>query len=208
MGLESQQAAAHAFVGSHATIIREYVEVESGKKNTRPKLEAAIADAKAMGSVLLIAKLDRLSRNASFIFTLRDSGVNFQCCDMPDANALTIGIFAVIAQHERETISKRTKDALAAKRQRGEPLGNPANLTDAHRAAGREAHMMNARTATSNTQALDIIRDKRRMSWTYQKIADHLHSLKYKTRRGCQWTLIAVRRLSVIDTILRELEFE
>ena len=127
---------------------------------------------------------------------------------MPDANALTIGIFAVIAQHERETISKRTKDALAAKRQRGESLGNPANLTDAHRAAGREAQMMNARTATSNTQALDIIRYKRRMNWTYQKIADHLHSLKYKTRRGCQWTPIAVRRLSVIDTILRELESE
>ena len=119
---------------------------------------------------------------------------------MPDANSLTIGIFAVIAQHERETISKRTKDALAAKRQRGESLGNPANLTDAHRAAGREAQMMSARTATSNTQALDIIRDKRWMNWTYQKIADHLNSLVYTTRRGCKWTPMAVRRLSVINS--------
>ena len=116
-------------MGDHATIVSEYTEVESGKKNTRPKLEAAIADAKATGSVLLIAKLDRLSRNASFIFALRDSGVNFQRCDMPDANSLTIGMFAVIAQHERETISKRTKDALAAKRIRG----NPLSLADAHR---------------------------------------------------------------------------
>ena len=125
---------------------------------------------------------------------------------MPDANALTIKIFTVIAQHERETISKRTKDALAAKRQWGELLGNPANLTDAHRAAGREAQMKNARTAISNTQALDIIRDKRWRNWSYQKIADHLNKLMYTTRRGCQWTPTAVRRLSVVDAILKGLE--
>jgi hypothetical protein len=72
--------------------------VESGKKNQRPQLLAAMADARAVGGVLLIAKLDRLSRNASFILTLRDAGIDFVCCDMPDANTLTVGLFAVLAQ--------------------------------------------------------------------------------------------------------------
>ena len=108
-----------------ATPVGEYVEVESGKKNQRPQLLAAIAAARAAGGVLLIAKLDRLSRNAGFILALRDSGVQFACCDMPDANTLTVGLFAVIAQHERETISQRTKDALKAKKARGAQLGQP-----------------------------------------------------------------------------------
>jgi DNA invertase Pin-like site-specific DNA recombinase len=99
------------------------VEVESGKKNQRPKLLAAIAAARAVGGVSLIAKLDRLSRNAGFILALRDSGVQLACCDMPDANTLTVGLFAIIAQHERETISQRTKDALKAKKARGAQLG-------------------------------------------------------------------------------------
>ena len=95
--------------------------------------------------MLSIAKLDRLSRNAGFIFTLRDAGVNFVCCDMPDANTLTVGLFAVLAQHERETISCRTKDALTVKKARGGVLGTPANLTDAHRATARAAMQANAR---------------------------------------------------------------
>jgi hypothetical protein len=113
------------------------VEIESGKKNHRPQLLAAIAEARQAGATLLIAKLDRLSRNAGFIFALRDSGVDFVCCDMPDANTLTVGLFAVIAQHERETISKRTKDALAAKKARGTQLGSPQNFTTIVIAQGR-----------------------------------------------------------------------
>ena len=102
LGLEAQHAAVRAFVADPAQLLGEFVEVESGKKNQRPQLLAAIAAARAQGATLLIAKLDRLSRNAGFIFALRDSGVAFVCCDMPDANTLTVGLFAVIAQHERE----------------------------------------------------------------------------------------------------------
>jgi DNA invertase Pin-like site-specific DNA recombinase len=104
-----------AFVADPAQLLTEYFEIESGKKNHQPQLLAAIAEARRTGATLLIAKLDRLSRNAGFIFALRDSGVDFVCCDMPDANTLTVGLFAVIAQHEREMISKRTTDALTAK---------------------------------------------------------------------------------------------
>jgi DNA invertase Pin-like site-specific DNA recombinase len=118
LGLEAQRTAVSTFVGN-ATILREYVEVESGKVNERPHLVAAIDYAKGKGATLVIAKLDRLSRNAGFIFALKDSGVDFQCADMPEANTLTIGIFATLAQHERELISSRTRAALQAKKKQG-----------------------------------------------------------------------------------------
>jgi DNA invertase Pin-like site-specific DNA recombinase len=105
--------------------VAEYTEIESGKNNQRVQLTAAIDRSKKEGAILVIAKLDRLSRNASFIFTLWDSGVNFQCVDMPDANTLTVGIFATLAQHEREPISSRTKAALQAKIAQGARLANP-----------------------------------------------------------------------------------
>jgi DNA invertase Pin-like site-specific DNA recombinase len=124
---------------------------------------AAIAEARRVGATLLIAKLDRLSRNAGFVFALRDSGVDFVCCDMPDANTLTVGLFAVLAQHERETISRRTKDALTAKKARGAKLGTPANLTDAARANGRAAMQRNAAEHQANRQATpDCSRTHRR----------------------------------------------
>ena len=143
LGLEAQQAAVHAFVPDSTQLLPAYIKVESGKKNQRPQLLAAIAAARVAGPMLLIAKLYRLSKNAGFIFTLRDAGVDFVCCDMPDANTLTVGLFAVLAQHERETISKRTKGALKAKKARGAQLGTPANLTDEARTkAGRLCRRM------------------------------------------------------------------
>ena len=147
----------HGFVQDAEHISREYIEIESGKNNNRTQLTAAIEDANRTGSVLLIAKLDRLSRNAGFIFQLKDSGVQFVCADMPDANTLTVGIFATIAQHERETIAKRTKDALAAKKARGEQLGNICNLMLAGRQKAREVMQHNARVAKENVQAIQLI---------------------------------------------------
>ena len=102
-------------------------------------LLAAIAEARRVGATQLIAKLDRLSRNAGFIFALRASGVDFVCYDMTDVNTLTVELFAVIAQHECEMISKRTKETLAAKKARGATLGTPSNFTPAVIAQGRAA---------------------------------------------------------------------
>ena len=143
LGLEAQKAAVKGFI-TGAEVLVEYTEVESGKKDNRPELDKAINHAKQVGGTLIIAKLDRLSRNAGFIFALKDSGVDFTCADMPDANTLTIGIFAVMAQHERELISKRTKDALAAKKARGEQVGNISNLTSEGRQKGSEARLIKA----------------------------------------------------------------
>lgn len=125
LGMEAQRAAVLGYLnGGNWELAAEHREVESGKEAAnRPALAAALRDCELLGATLVIAKLDRLSRNAAFLMTLQDSGVAFVCADMPQANRLTIGLLAVVAQHEREMISQRTKDALAAAKARGVKLG-------------------------------------------------------------------------------------
>lgn len=195
LGLEAQRSAVSGFVRGKDVLIAEYVEVETGKNNNRVQLNAAIAFAQQNKATLLIAKLDRLSRNAAFIFTLRDTGVDFIAVDMPDANSLTIGIFAVIAQAEREAIAKRTRDALAAKRARGEQLGTLQNLTPEGRVKGRIQRTQNARNNKANLQARQLIKLLGDQGLSLSKIADTLNDSGYTTRRGCRFTPTAVRRL-------------
>jgi DNA invertase Pin-like site-specific DNA recombinase len=127
LGLEAQEACVNAFIAARPNarlVAPPFTEIESGKKNDRPQLLKALLRAKVTGSTLLVAKLDRLSRNAAFLMTLRDSGVSFVACDQPEANSLTIGILALVAQSEREATSQRTKAALACARARGVRLGS------------------------------------------------------------------------------------
>ena len=123
LGLDAQQTMAAPYMDR---VIATYTEVESGKKDDRPELDAALAHCKREGAAILIAKLDRLSRSVSFLFRLRDSGVEIEAADMPAMGTLEFGIRAVFAQHEREEISRRTKAALAEKKARGMKLGCPA----------------------------------------------------------------------------------
>ena len=124
LGIEAQRAAAKQFLQG-AKAKHEFVEVESGKRNQRPELDRAIACCRTTKSKLIIAKLDRLSRNASFLMNLMESNVDFVCCDMPNADKFTIRILACVAQEEAERISQRTRDALQAAKRRGVKLGNP-----------------------------------------------------------------------------------
>lgn len=126
LGMDAQREAIESYLnGTHGVVLEEYVEVESGKKKDRPKLIEALKHCKLTGAVLVIAKLDRLSRNAHFLLTLQEEGVKFVAADMPEANNLTVGIMAMVAQQEREAISKRTKEALQQAKVRGTRLGNP-----------------------------------------------------------------------------------
>ena len=127
MGLEAQRAAVAKYLAAQGRghLVVEHTEIESGKKNDRPKLAAAIADCKRHKATLIIAKLDRLARNVAFISNLMESASDFVACDMPHANRLTIHILAAIAEHEREMISARTKAALEQVKARGTKLGNP-----------------------------------------------------------------------------------
>jgi DNA invertase Pin-like site-specific DNA recombinase len=195
LGLEAQRAAVIAHANGNSSIISEFIEIESGKKDERNQLAAAISYAKQHSATLLIAKLDRLSRNAAFIFTLKDSGIDFTCADMPDANTLTIGIFAVLAQHERELISSRTKAALAAKKNRGETLGSPANLTAAARNKGVEAIKANAASAKENVQARQLIDLLSGQGLTLAQIAEKLNQSGYRTRKGGLFHPMSVSRL-------------
>lgn len=124
LGIEAQRAAVASFLNGGAwTVLGEFVEVESGKRDDRPQLAAAIATCRVHGARLLIAKLDRLSRDAHFLLGLEKAGVEFTAADMPNANRLTVGIMAMVAEEERRMISARTKAALAAAKARGVTLG-------------------------------------------------------------------------------------
>ncbi|GAB3832795.1 recombinase family protein [Pontibacter rugosus] len=197
LGLESQREMVQGFLKPGDALLAEHIEVESGKRNDRPELEAAIALAKGEQAQLLIAKLDRLSRNAGFIFKLRDSHVDFLAVDMPDANTLTIGIFAVLAQHERELISTRTRAALQQKKLRGFSLGTPRNLCEEARQKGLQVRRENAATHKANRQATELIQMYRDKGMTYHDIAARLNSYGFTTRRGKKFFPITVQRLHV-----------
>ena len=107
LGIEAQRTAVKN-LASNGELITEYVEVESGKNDLRPKLAQALAECRKTGATLLIAKLDRLSRSVKFLFELRDSGVNLRAADVPEFNTMTLGILAVMAQYERENCRTHT----------------------------------------------------------------------------------------------------
>ncbi len=147
LGLEAQrEAVARHVLGSGGVIAAEFLEIESGKRNDRPKIAAALAACRVSRAILIIAKLDRLARNVAFISNLMESGVDFIAADMPMANRLTVHILAAVAEHEREMISQRTKAALAAAKARGVKLGNP-QLKAGNRASAIAASLVRARNA-------------------------------------------------------------
>jgi len=196
LGLEAQRTAVKHFLKPGQTIMKEFIEVETGKNNNRKILQEALAHTKKEQSTLIIAKLDRLARNAAFIFTLRDSGVNFVCADMPEANTLTIGIFATLAQYERELISERTKNALAERKKQGVVLGTPCNLTSAARIKGAEAMKKKAQLNENNRRASAMINSLRTSGYSWSKIAEQLNYAGFTTSTGKSFHIIQVQRLA------------
>jgi len=201
LGLDAQRTAVEALCASRGWELAAppFTEVESGKRNDRPALTQAIARAQLTGARLVIAKLDRLSRNAAFLLTLRDSGVDFVAADMPDANALTVGIMALVAQQEREAISQRTREALAAAKARGQRLGNP-NGAAALRRAGKGTSAANeaaARNADGHAERLrPVILDLNAQGITsLGKIAAALNDAGMRTPRSGTWHASSVRNL-------------
>ncbi|MBC6608904.1 recombinase family protein [Hymenobacter sp. BT188] len=201
LGLEAQQAAVRTFLAPSEQIVAEFIEVESGRKNSRPQLVAAMQAAKEGGAVLLVAKLDRLARNLAFLSALMESRVRFKAVDMPAADEFTIHVLGAVAEKEAKAISTRTKDALAAKKARGHQLGTPANLTAEARAKGQTQRQVNAQMSLANRQAMELARLYRSLQWDYRRIATQLTASGYRTRRGCAFTAAGVRRL-----VLRERE--
>jgi DNA invertase Pin-like site-specific DNA recombinase len=156
LGLEAQRQAVEDYLnGGRWKLIEEFVEVESGKNSDRKELQNALRACRLHNATLLVAKLDRLARNAYFLLGLQQSGVDFVACDMPAANKLTVGILAMVAEEEARMISARTKAALRAAKARGVRLGNPRNLS--HRARRKGAGSSSVvRTERAAQRAQDL----------------------------------------------------
>ncbi|MBL9072517.1 recombinase family protein [Tabrizicola sp.] len=194
LGLEAQRKAIGDFASARgAEVLARFTEVESGRRADRPELSRALHLAKVTGATLVIARLDRLSRNAAFLLALRDSGVKFLACDMPQANDLTVGIMALVAEAEREAISRRTKEALAAAKARGVKLGNPNGAESLRRAGKGGAALRAVVSANAAAFAEDlapVIADVQAAGHTsLRAIAAELTARGIRTRRGGRWSV-------------------
>ena len=200
LGLEAQRSAVQTYlVGGHGSMIAEFVEVESGKRDDRPQLAAALAACRLHRATLVMAKLDRLARNVRFIAGIMDSGVDFVACDMPHANRLTLHLMAAMAEHEAAAISERTKAALAAAKARGTKLGNPNGAV--HLLAGcQDAARLSAisRKKRSLAQALGVyalIKEMRvNRVTTISALARELNWRGVPAPQGGNWQPAQVRR--------------
>jgi len=169
------------------------------RRADRPELTKALHRAKVTGAILVVAKLDRLSRNVAFLATLQDSGVKFIAADMPEANELTVHIMAAVAQAERKAISKRTKEALAAAKARGRKLGNPNGASALRRAGqGNSASIASiTAAASSRAESLRPVIDELRSNGVSSlgKLAASLNEGGFVTARGGKWHPTSVRNL-------------
>ncbi len=202
LGIEAQrQAISNYLNGGKWILIKEYVEQESGRRaDNRPMLKAALETCQRTRATLLIARLDRLSRNVAFIANLLDSGVQFVAVDNPHANTMTLQILSVMAQYEREVLSKRTKAALAAARSRGVSLGSPAGLSREAMQKGRGVSVM-VRKAKADEYAKrmhPIIMKCRSEGMSLHAIARRLTADKELTPRGKElWDAGTVRQVII-----------
>ena len=192
-GMESQKQTVERYVASQdGQLVCSFCELESGKVNQRPQLALALQLAKSERATLVIAKLDRLSRNAAFLLQLQDSGTEFVCCDCPQASRLHLSILAIFAQQEREMISQRTKAGLAVAKQRGARLGNPR----LHLARQNAMATVAASKKAYAESILPVIRDIQSAGvTTLSGLATCLNKRGERGARGGVWTATAVRNL-------------
>jgi DNA invertase Pin-like site-specific DNA recombinase len=205
LGLEGQKSAVESFLSQHnGAELASFTEVESGKNDERPQLQAALLRCRQTRSTLLVAKLDRLSRNVAFLMNLRDSDVKFQALDIAEANTINLGILATLAQHERELISQRTKAALAARRARGLSLGTPRNMSSyAARASALGQAVNSARARARAKEIAPAIEQARAEGHTsLSRIAAYLNQQSITTPRGKNWTATAVANASKLIAAL------
>lgn len=206
LGLEAQQNAVANYVASaKGEVVREFREVETGKRSDRLELAKAIDYAKKTKSLLVVGKLDRLARNVAFTSALMESGVEFVACDNPHANRLLIHILAAIAEDEARRISERTKDALAAAKRRGTKLGSSRpghwegreHLRDKALKLAVKAAAVSHRKETDKAYEpiLEDLRQWRREGLSTRQIAAKLNEEGHVTRTGCKWNAGQVSRV-------------
>ena len=195
LGLEAQKEAVYRFI-SPESIDKEFTEVETGtNKKHRPILQEALELCKKTGATLIIAKLDRLTRNVSFVSSLMDSKVKFKAVDFPEANEMTIHILSAVAQNEAKLISTRIKDALAIKKAKGEKMGTPENLTEQDRLKGIESIKLKANNNQNNKRAIAFLRKSGTVKTSMTTLTLELNANGFLTSKGKQFFPMQVKRL-------------
>lgn len=196
LGLEAQREAVTTYLnGGDWTVLAEFVEVESGRDADRPELAKALERCRLTGATLVIAKLDRLARDAHFLLGLQKAGVEFVACDMPTANRLTVGIMALVAEEEARAISARTKAALAAAKARGTVLGGYRGGPKVDGTLGAQAQREKADAFAAGLA--QMLRGMQGEGLSLRKMAARLAEQGIKTPRGGAWTAAAVRNALV-----------
>ena len=207
LGMEDQVKQIKDYaVRNNLTIIKIYKETESGNKTDkhRPELSKAISQSKINKCKLVIARIDRLSRNVEFTYKLLNSKVDFVCIDMPQANTMTIGFMSVIAQNYRDQVSANTKRALARKKENGDKLGNVINLVK-HRDKGRITHKQNC--SKFATDKLQMIKGFMSTGVTsYKGLADLLNKHQVPTMRAKKWYPTTIKNILNNEQIMLERE--
>lgn len=197
LGLASQKSAVLNFIKNEdGELVKEYTDVESGTSTKkRINLLLAIEEAKVNDYTLLIAKLDRLSRNLHFISSLLESGVKFICCDQPNANNFTIHIYSALAEMEAKLISERTRNALAELKLKGVKLGNPQGFSPKARKHSLTVRKENAQNNPALKQAEPIIKLLRKKGMSYNSIAISLNDIGLTTRFNKKYYSTQVKRI-------------
>ena len=193
LGLDAQRDAVARHIGQ-AELVAEFTEVESGRKNDRAQLAAALATAKRTKATLVIAKLDRLARNVHFITGLLESGVSSVCADMPEADRTFLQMMAVFAEWEARKISERTKAALAQVKAQGRALGSPTPKVG----SAEGVKVIKAKADAYAEKVGPLVRDiiKRSGASTLRDIAEVLTARNIETPRGnCAWHASQVANL-------------
>ena len=197
LGLEAQRE----IIQNHlyeTTPITEFIEVESGRKKDRPKLKEALELCRKTGSTLIVAKLDRLARNVSFLSSLLESDVEIVFCDFPQANKMVLHILSAISQYEAELTASRTKSALQAKKARGCKLGNPEHLLGKHNQAIQNSIMTCKSKADNNPnhkRAVAMLRTLVKEEHSLKEMADILNREGFVTSKGACFSKATVYKL-------------
>lgn len=200
LGLDAQRTAVtHYLNGGDWELVEEVTEIESGKRNDRPKLAEALRLCRVYDAYLIIAKLDRLSRNVNFISALMESGVKFVAADMPQATDMTIHILASVAQGEAKAISDRTRVALAAAKARGQQLGGFRSNSARIHIKGN-AQSIRVRQERARKRANDLLphieQAKASGATSLREIAAVLNKRKVPTpRKTGEWSAVQVQRI-------------
>ena len=190
LGIEAQREIIQKYLGQIKPIA-EFVETESGKKTDRPKLTEALDLCRKTKSTLIVAKLDRLSRNVAFTSKLLESDVEIKFCDFPEANRLVLHIIASIAEYEAGLISTRTKQALMAKKARGVSLGKPENLVNNLGKAITKSNLTNRQRALdndNNRRAIAMLKVMANQDLSLSEMARRLNEEGFVTSQGKQFT--------------------